>query len=109
DLVAFLGSCGFLGGLLAATAACTFPVLLRAIDDSGHSLTAYNASVPATSLRIALGWWMVGFPLAVAYFVVLFRIHRGKAVSARGREGYCPLNSRLQFIDELVYSRALKS
>ena len=88
DLTAFLGSCGFLGGLLGATAACMFPVLLRAIDDSRNSLTAYNASVPSASLWIATGWWVVGFPLAVAYFVVLFRIHRGKASSPRAREGY---------------------
>ncbi|HEY7056269.1 MAG TPA: cytochrome d ubiquinol oxidase subunit II [Vicinamibacterales bacterium] len=88
EFAAFLGSCAFLFGMLAATAACMFPVMLRAIDDSTLSLTAYNASVPASSLRIALGWWLVGFPLAVAYFALVFRIHRGKAVAAAGREGY---------------------
>jgi hypothetical protein len=31
---------------------------------------------------------VIGFPLAVGYFVVLFRIHRGKAVAARDGEGY---------------------
>jgi hypothetical protein len=30
----------------------------------------------------------VGFPIAVAYFVVLFRIHRGKATAAPEGEGY---------------------
>jgi cytochrome d ubiquinol oxidase subunit II len=88
DFAAFLGSCAFLFGMLAATAACMFPVMLRAIDDSTRSLTAYNASVPAASLQIAFAWWVIGFPLAVAYFVVLFRIHRGKAVAPGGREGY---------------------
>jgi cytochrome d ubiquinol oxidase subunit II len=53
DLQAFLGSCGFLGGMLAATAASIFPVMLRSIGGAGESLTAYNASVPTTSLRIA--------------------------------------------------------
>ena len=33
DLAAFLGSCAFLAGLLGATAALVFPVMLRAIED----------------------------------------------------------------------------
>jgi cytochrome d ubiquinol oxidase subunit II len=85
---AFVGSCAFLAGILAATAACVFPVMLRAIDGGGRSLDAYNSSVPARSLEVALAWWVVGFPLAVLYFVTLFRIHRGKAVAADGRDGY---------------------
>jgi cytochrome d ubiquinol oxidase subunit II len=88
EFAAFLGSCAFLFGMLAATAACMFPVMLRAIDDSARSLTAYNASVPISSLRIAFRWWVIGFPLAIAYFVVLFRIHRGKALAPGGRDGY---------------------
>jgi cytochrome d ubiquinol oxidase subunit II len=88
DLEAFLGSCGFLGGMLAATAASIFPVMLRSVGGAGESLTAYNASVQTTSLRIAFSWWIVGFPLAILYFVTLFRIHRGKVVAARGRDGY---------------------
>ena len=88
DGQAFLGSCAFLTGMLAATAACVFPVMLRSIDPAVHSLTAYNSSVPAASLETAFTWWIVGFPLAVIYFVVLFRLHRGKAVAAEGRHGY---------------------
>ncbi|RPH64795.1 MAG: cytochrome d ubiquinol oxidase subunit II [Acidobacteria bacterium] len=88
DFRAFLGSCAFLMGMLAATAACVFPVMLRAIDDDTRTLTAYNASVPTASLQIAFAWWIVAFPLAVLYFVTLFRIHRGKVVAASGRDGY---------------------
>jgi cytochrome d ubiquinol oxidase subunit II len=87
-LVAFLGSCAWLGGMLVATASCLFPVLLRAVPDPALSITAHNGGNTATGLRTALGWWVVGFPIAVAYFVVLFRIHRGKAVAARDGEGY---------------------
>jgi cytochrome bd ubiquinol oxidase subunit II len=85
---AFLGSCAFLTGMLAATAVCVFPVMLRSLDPAIPSLTAYNSSVPATSLETAFRWWIVGFPLAVIYFVVLFRLHRGKAIAAEGRHGY---------------------
>ena len=87
-LAAFLGSCAFLAGMLTATAACVFPVMLRSIGADGGSLTAYNASVPRTSLVIALRWWVVGAPLAVAYFVLLFRLHRGKVTAPHGRDGY---------------------
>src|SRR5215831_18249915 len=87
-LAAFLGSCAFLASMLAATAACVFPVMLRSIDTDRASLTVHNASVPATSLVTALGWWSIGAPLAVAYFVMLFRLHRGKLAAAHGREGY---------------------
>ncbi|MPZ21726.1 MAG: cytochrome d ubiquinol oxidase subunit II [Luteitalea sp.] len=87
-LQAFLGSSAFLGGLLGATAALVFPVMLRATSGDDLSLTAYNSAVPPASLRIALGWWVIAAPLAVVYFVVLFRIHRGKAIAPRQGEGY---------------------
>jgi len=87
-LQAFLGSSAFLAGLLAATAALVFPVMLRATGGDELSLTAYNSAVPTASLRIALAWWVIAAPLAVTYFVVLFRLHRGKAVASRPREGY---------------------
>jgi cytochrome d ubiquinol oxidase subunit II len=87
-LVAFLGSSAWIVGMLVATAACLFPVLLKAVPDSAHSITAYNGGNTVDGLRTALGWWVVGFPIAVAYFVVLFRLHRGKAVAARDGEGY---------------------
>ena len=87
-LGAFLGSCAFLAGMLAATAACVFPVMLRSIDSPEASLTVHNSSVPTAGLVTALGWWVIGAPLAVLYFVVLFRLHRGKVVAPTGREGY---------------------
>jgi len=87
-LQAFLGSSAFLAGLLGATAALVFPVMLRATGGDRLSLTAYNSAVPAASLRVAFRWWAIAAPLAVTYFVVLFRVHRGKAVASRRREGY---------------------
>jgi cytochrome bd-type quinol oxidase subunit 2 len=82
-----LGSCGFLGGVLAATAAGMFPVLLR--DPEGAaSITAYGAASDASGLRTALGWFLIGLPLAIAYMAIVFRLHRGKAVAAAEGEGY---------------------
>lgn len=87
-LTAFLGSCAFITGLLVATAACLYPVMLRSLGDPAFSITAQAGGSSPAGLRTALGWWVIGFPLAVGYFVVLFRIHRGKAVAARDGEGY---------------------
>ena len=77
-LLAFIGSSAFLVGVLAATAASVFPVMLRATGGDSLSLTAYNAGAPASSLRAALGWWLVGFPIAIAYFVIPLPAARGQ-------------------------------
>jgi cytochrome d ubiquinol oxidase subunit II len=87
-LATFLGSCAFLAGMLVATVACLYPVILRSTGDPALSITAQGAGSSPGGLRTALGWWAIGFPIAVAYFVVLFRIHRGRAVAARDGEGY---------------------
>jgi cytochrome d ubiquinol oxidase subunit II len=87
-LAGFLGSCAFLAGMAVATAACLFPVLLRAMGGPARDITAFNAGASAAGLRTAFGWWVVGFPLVVGYFVVQFRLHRGKVTAARDGEGY---------------------
>jgi cytochrome d ubiquinol oxidase subunit II len=88
ELAAFLGSAAFLAGLLGAAAAGLFPVLLRSVGDPSRSLTAYVAANDEHGLQTALGWLSIGIPLAVVYFVTVFRIHRGKVVGATGRGGY---------------------
>jgi cytochrome d ubiquinol oxidase subunit II len=87
-LLAFIGSAAFIVGLLAATAACVFPVMLKSSLDPAWSLTAYNAAVSPHGLRAGAKWWFLGFPVAVAYFVFLFRIHRGKVKAASDGGGY---------------------
>jgi|CXWL01.1.fsa_nt_gi cytochrome d ubiquinol oxidase subunit II len=85
DLLAFLGSAAFLLGVLAATAAAVYPTMIRSTLAT-PSLTAENAAAGPASLTAGLWWWPVGFVLAIGYFVVLFRLHRGKV--AVGGEGY---------------------
>ncbi len=84
---AFFGSSAFLVGLMAATAASIFPVMLRGIGD-GVSILATEASNDAAGLRTATRWWLVGIPLVVIYFAIQFRVHAGKASAAREGEGY---------------------
>jgi len=87
-LLAFLGSGAFIFGLLAATAASVWPVMLRSTLDPAWSLDAHNASVAASSLRKGLVWWLFAFPLALAYFAFLFQVFRGKIRSADEGAGY---------------------
>lgn len=87
DLAAFVASCAFLFGLLAATAAVLYPTMLPAATVA-PSLTAQNAAAAPHSLRVALLWWPAGLLLAIGYYVVLFRLHRGKAQAAAEGEGY---------------------
>jgi len=87
ERTAFLGSCAFLLGMLAATAASMYPVMLYAPNESSRSLTALNSASSAHALTVGLYWWPVGAVIAAVYFFVLFRLHRGK-VSVTESEGY---------------------
>jgi cytochrome bd-type quinol oxidase subunit 2 len=62
--------------------------MLRATGDRSLSMTVANAACGPSGLRVAPGWFAVGFPLALAYLAALFRIHRGKATTPAEGEGY---------------------
>jgi cytochrome d ubiquinol oxidase subunit II len=87
DLTAFIASSAFLLGILAATAVSMYPAMIRVVGDPSRSLTAFNAAASPHALAAGLQWWPIGAALAVAYCVVLFRLHRGKAQAADGH-GY---------------------
>jgi cytochrome bd-type quinol oxidase subunit 2 len=74
--------------VIGASAASYFPVMLRAIGGDALSITAYTGGGHEDGLRTATRWFLVGLPLVLVYFVVVFRLHRGKAVAARDGEGY---------------------
>ena len=82
--MALLGSSAWIAGLLVATAACLFPIMLRAVPDAANSITAYAAANDRPGLTTALGWWSIGFPLALAYHAIVLRLHRGKVATAKG-------------------------
>ena len=87
-LAAFLGSCFFLLGIIGASAASYFPVMLRATGGDALSITAYTGGGDEASLRTALRWFLVGAPLALLYLAIVFRLHRGRTVAAAEGEGY---------------------
>jgi len=88
DLSTFLGSSAFLAGLSTATAACVFPVMLRAVPDPALSLTAFDSGGDPAGLKTALRWLAMGLPLALFYLAVVFRLHRGRAAASSEGEGY---------------------
>lgn len=73
---AFLASCATIAALLGVAAASMHPVLLRSTT-TAPSLTVQSAANPDSGLALGLRWWAFSFVLVVAYFVNLFRIHRG--------------------------------
>jgi cytochrome d ubiquinol oxidase subunit II len=87
-LLAFLGSGAFILGLLAATAACVYPVMLKSTLNPGYSLTAVNSLAGRTGLNAAMGWWFIAFVIVLGYYTYLFRVHRGKVKAASEGEGY---------------------
>ena len=86
--LAFIGSAAFILGLLAATAACVFPVMLKSTLDPAFNLTAFNASSSVEGLKKGLGWWFLGFPIAIGYVIFLLRLHKGKVKASSEGPGY---------------------
>jgi cytochrome d ubiquinol oxidase subunit II len=85
-VAAFLGSCAFLGGTLAATAAGLFPVILPSSFDPAYSVTAFTAAAGEHGLRVGLVWWSIGIALAAAYTIHVYRtmVLKGKAPEDHG-------------------------
>jgi cytochrome d ubiquinol oxidase subunit II len=78
ELPAFLSSCAFILGLMAATMVGNYPFWLRSTLDAENSLTAANTASTSYALKVGLAWWVVGITLAGAYFAFVFHSFRGK-------------------------------
>jgi cytochrome bd ubiquinol oxidase subunit II len=77
DRNAFLSSSAFIVGMLTSTVFGVYPKVLPAVDPA-NSLTIYNASASQYGLAVGLVWWSIGMVLAAVYFVVIYRLFRGK-------------------------------
>lgn len=78
EMRTFLGGCIFIAGLLGSAAASLFPVILYSTVSPEYSITAYNGSSDASSLRAAIYWWPVAFALSFAYFGFVGKHYRGR-------------------------------
>ena len=86
DKTAFVASAVYIVGMLVGAAFALYPMVLPASTDPAYSLTIYNTAAGHHGLSVGFTWWVLGAILAVAYFVFVFRMFRGK-VRLEG-EGY---------------------
>ena len=86
DRKAFTCSCIYLTLMLVGAAVALYPRLLPSSNDSSNDITIQKAISGPHTLQVGLIWWGFGICLAVMYFVVVYRMFRGK-VSLEG-SGY---------------------
>lgn len=77
DLRALLSSGAYVAGMLASTAFALYPDVLPAVDPA-NSLTVQNAATSQYGMAVGLAWWTVGMALAAFYFIMVYRLFRGK-------------------------------
>jgi cytochrome bd ubiquinol oxidase subunit II len=86
-LAAFLSSCLYLVFMLVGAAVGLYPTLLPSSTDPARDITIANALAGPHSLQVGLVWWSLGLVLALTYFIVSYRLFRGK-VSAEAGYGH---------------------
>ncbi|HTC94178.1 MAG TPA: cytochrome d ubiquinol oxidase subunit II [Terriglobales bacterium] len=84
DKAAFLSSSSYLVFMLVGAAAGVYPNLLVSTTDPSLNITVFNAASGEHSLSIGLIWWSFGMALAIAYFVFVYRMFRGKVQTREG-------------------------
>jgi cytochrome d ubiquinol oxidase subunit II len=63
--------------MLTSTVFAVYPNVLPAVDPA-NSLTIQNASASRYGMTVGLIWWSIGMVLAAVYFIVIYRLFRGK-------------------------------
>lgn len=77
ERAAFLSSGAYIAGMLTSTVFAIYPRVLPGVD-LANSLTIQNASSSAYSQAVGLVWWSIGMVFAAVYFIVIYRLFRGK-------------------------------
>jgi cytochrome d ubiquinol oxidase subunit II len=78
DRTAFLASSIYIAAMLVGAAFALYPVVLPASTNPAYSLTIYNSAAGHHGLVVGVTWWILGSILALAYFVFIYRMFRGK-------------------------------
>src|SRR5215831_4855880 len=78
DKGAFLSSCAYLVFMLVGAAAAVYPNMLLSTTDPSLNITVNNAAAGDYALSVGLIWWSFGMLLAIGYFIVTYRMFRGK-------------------------------
>lgn len=77
-LIPFLGSSAMIFGGITASFLGMFPVILPSSNDVNSGLTIYNTATTDYGFSVGLIWLVIGFILALAYFIFQKRILSGK-------------------------------
>jgi cytochrome d ubiquinol oxidase subunit II len=78
ELLAFLSSAAYIGGMLTSAAFGVYPYVLASNGDPRLGLTIYNSTAPRYGLSIGLRWFIPGMVLAAGYFSFAYRHFAGK-------------------------------
>ena len=77
DRAAFFASSVYIIGMLTSSVFAVYPRVLPAVNPA-NSLTIQNAAASDYSLAVGLIWWSIGMVFAAVYFIVIYRLFRGK-------------------------------
>ena len=88
DRNAFASSCAYLTFMMVGAAAALYPRLLPSSSDPNRDINIQNALSGPHTLHVGLWWWAFGMMLAAIYFVVVYRMFRGKVSLLGGGYGH---------------------
>lgn len=77
DRGAFLASGAYIVGMMTSTVFAIYPKVLPAADPE-NSLTVQSTASSQYSQTVGLVWWILGMALAATYFIIIYRMFRGK-------------------------------
>ncbi|MFT3706577.1 MAG: cytochrome d ubiquinol oxidase subunit II [Archangium sp.] len=89
ERAAFFGGVAFIAGVLVATVAALFPLVLRGVNGAADSMTVNTAASTGSGMSAGVWWWVPGISLAALWYWWVFRHFRGKvALPAPGESGH---------------------
>jgi cytochrome bd ubiquinol oxidase subunit II len=77
DRAAFISSGAYIVGMLTSTVFAVYPRVLPAVNPE-NSLTITNTSASDYGQAVGVVWWSIGMVFAAVYFIVIYRLFRGK-------------------------------
>jgi cytochrome bd ubiquinol oxidase subunit II len=88
DKKAFLASAGYLVFMLVGGVSALFPIVLPASTGAQFNLTIANTATTPYAMKIGLVWFTIGITMALAYFVFIYRMFKGKVNLDDGGYGH---------------------
>jgi cytochrome bd ubiquinol oxidase subunit II len=83
EKLAFVASSLYITFMLVGAAFALYPVVLPARDHK-YDLTIYNTAAGSHGLSVGLVWWTLAAVLTIGYFVLVYRMFRGKVQLGEG-------------------------